>query len=89
MKAAGRAMQQRQDVTQANESVEAVQQRLADLDAQFQAETEKVQSGFDAAALALEEVAVKPKKADITVSQVALVWEPWILKPDGTSQRAT
>jgi hypothetical protein len=89
MKAAGRAMQQRQDVTQANESVEAVQQRLADLDAQFQAETEKVQSGFDAAALALEEVAVKPKKADITVSQVALVWEPWIVKPDGTSQRAT
>ncbi len=89
MRAAGRAMQQRQDVSQASESVEAVQQRLADLDAQFKAETEKIQSGYDMDALALEEVSIQPKKADISISQVALVWEPWIVKGDGTMERAT
>jgi hypothetical protein len=89
MRAAGRAVQQRQDVSQANESVEAVQQRLAELDAQFQAETDKIQSGFDVAALDLVEVAIQPKKADISISQVALVWEPWIVKGDGTMERAT
>ncbi len=88
MRSAGRAMQQRQDVAQANESVEAVQQQLADLDAQFQAETDKVQSGFDVDALALEEIAIRPKKSDITVSQVSLVWQPWTVKGDGMMERA-
>ena len=89
MRAAGRTMQQRQDVTQASESVEAVQQKLAAEDATFQVEIEKIQKGFDIAALELEEVAVQPKKSDISVSQVALVWEPWIVKGDGTMERGT
>ena len=88
MRSAGRTMQQRQDVTQASESVEAVQQRLADLDAEFKAETEKVQSGFDPAALELEEMSIQPKKSDISISQVALVWEPWIVRGDGAMEKA-
>ncbi|HUE71687.1 MAG TPA: DUF87 domain-containing protein [Pirellulaceae bacterium] len=88
MRAAGRAVQQRQDVAQASESVEAVQQRLAALEAEFQAEAAKLQAGFDAATLELEEIAVQPKKTDVTVGEVALVWEPWIVKGDGTMEQA-
>ena len=89
MRAAGRALQQRQDVTQAGETVEALQQRLADLDAEVQAETERIQTGYNADTLQLEELTVQPKKTDISISQVALVWVPWIVKPDGTMEKAS
>ena len=87
MRAAGRALQQRQDVAHANETVESLQQQFADLDAEFKQETEEVQSGFEIDKLALDEVAIQPKKADIAVNQIALVWEPWIVKGEGTMER--
>ena len=89
MRSAGRAMQQRQDVTHASETVESLQQRLSDYDAEFKQETAEIQSGFAADQLELKEVAIQPKKADIAVSQVALVWEPWIIMGDGTMEKAS
>lgn len=89
MKSAGKAFREQQDVSQAGETVEAYKGRLANLDAEFKAEAEKIQSGFDADQLQLEEVAIQPKKADITISQVVLLWEPWIVKADGIMERAT
>jgi hypothetical protein len=67
---------ERQDITDAAEGVAALEQQLADLNAQFEAETEKLQSGLSPEALELEEVAIAPKKADITVQEVCLVWQP-------------
>ena len=87
MKSAGRIFREQQDVSQAGETVEAYRERFAALDAQFQAEAAKIQSGFDADQLQLEELAIQPKKADITVSQVVLLWEPWVAKADGTMER--
>jgi vacuolar-type H+-ATPase subunit I/STV1 len=87
MKNAGKAFREQQDVSQAGETVEAYKERLANLDADFKAEAEKIQSGFDADRLQLEEVAIQPKKADITVSPVLLLWEPWVMSADGTLQR--
>ncbi len=89
MKSAGRVFREQQDVSQAGETVEAYKGRLVTLDNDFQAEAEKIQSGFDADQLQLEEVAIQPKKADITVSQVLLLWEPWVVKGDGTTEKAT
>lgn len=87
MKAASRVMRERQDISQAGDTVEALRERLEELDAQFKGETEKIQAGFDADALQLEEVAVQPKKADIAISQVSLVWQPWVIQGDGTMER--
>ncbi len=87
MKSAGRIFREQQDVSQAGETVEAYRERFAALDAEFKAEAEKIQSGFDADQLQLEELAIQPKKADITVSQVVLLWEPWVMKGDGAMER--
>ena len=87
MKSAGKVFREQQDVSQAGETVEAYKERLANLDAEFKAEAEKIQSGFDADQLQLEEVAIQPKKADITVSQVLLLWEPWVVAADGTMKK--
>jgi hypothetical protein len=76
-RASGRASKERHDVGQAEETVEAYQQKLAGLEAEFVAETEKIKADFEIAALPLDGVDVKPKKSDIDVSRVVLVWRPW------------
>ncbi len=81
-RSAGKLVKERSDVGYAEENIEAVQQRLADLNAEFKAETEKIQATLDGEAIALEEVTLQPKKADITISQVALVWTPWSVAAD-------
>ena len=45
---------------------------------------EKLQANLDAQNIALDEVTIQPKKADIAVQQVLLAWQPWVLKSDGS-----
>jgi hypothetical protein len=83
MRQAGKIMRERQDISDATEGVAVLQQQLADLNTQFEAETEKLTTGLSPDSLALEEVLIQPKKADISVQQVSLVWLPWIVRMDG------
>ncbi|MBC7852652.1 MAG: ATP-binding protein, partial [Pirellulaceae bacterium] len=89
MKSAGRIFREQQDVSQAGDTEEAYRERFAALDAEFRAEAEKIQAGLDADQLELEVIAIQPKKADITVGQVVLIWEPWVLATEGTMQKGT
>ncbi len=77
------------DVGYATENIEALNQRLLDLDAEFKVETEKLQATLDADAVPLEEVTLQPKKVDISITQVALVWTPWSVNADGTATPLT
>ncbi len=70
----GRAMQQRSDIGRAEETVEAVDAQIAELQAQFQADTEALAERFDPSAEELEAVVVRPKKTNIAVKLVALAW---------------
>ncbi len=82
-RSAGKLVKERTDIGYAEENVEAVQQRLAALEAEFKAETEKLSTHVDPTSIELEEVTLQPKKSDITISQVALVWTPWSMTSDG------
>jgi hypothetical protein len=73
-RSAGRISRESQDVDQAAGGLETVQQRLSDLQAELETEIAKVQGELDPAAIALDSVAVKPRKTDTLVSEVALVW---------------
>jgi hypothetical protein len=88
MKQAGRIARERQDVSDANEGVEVLNQRLTELNDQFKADTDKVQTDLAPDKLPLTEVVVQPKKSEINVSGVALVWLPYIATADGKSQPA-
>lgn len=83
MRSAGKIARERQDVADAAAGVETLQAQFEELNAQFQAETEKLQAGLASDALVLEAVSIQPKKTEITVTQVALVWQPWIVRMDG------
>jgi len=77
MRSAGRAMGQASDVGRAQETVEAVQQQLQDLEAQFQTEVNAVTSTGDPTTEMLETVELRPTRTNINVRLVALVWLPF------------
>ena len=76
IRGAGRAIKESNDVGQAEENVSALQQQLADLEAQFQTETDTLAAATDPLNEKLETVSLKPTKANITVKLVALAWTP-------------
>ncbi len=70
----GRSWQQMQDVDQANESVEQIDQQAAELQKQFEAELASQQARIDPAAEQFEAINVRLKKTNIEVQLVALAW---------------
>ena len=71
---AGRVASERQDVARAAEGVEALRGRLADLQSEFDAEAAALSEGGERAAI--ESVALRPRKSDLSVEQVVLLWIP-------------
>jgi len=84
IRGAGRVLKESQDVSMAQENVAAVQQQLADLEAQFKAESEALAAASDPLLEKLQPVSLKPAKADITVKLVTLAWTPHWRSSDGS-----
>ena len=74
---------ERQDISDAAEGVEALQQQLADLEAEVQAATTESPRRPAARCPGARSTAIQPKKTEINVSGVTLVWQPWIVRMDG------
>jgi hypothetical protein len=72
-----RSMKESEDVGRAQETVAAVTQQLADLDAQLKAETESIQQAADPQGADLGKVSLKPTKSNIGVKLLTLVWAPF------------
>jgi len=75
VKSAGRLMKERGDVQVAEESLGQIQQELAGLTAEVQAEAQSIAAGYDASAFPVETFSLKPKKSDIFDVRLALLWE--------------
>jgi hypothetical protein len=88
MRGAGRVLDQSADVTRAAETVEALEKQFSALDAQFREETAKMTAEFEAQSNELETVEVRPKKTDVRVRLVALVWLPFRGTQGGTTKPA-
>jgi hypothetical protein len=72
-----RSMKEGEDVDRAQETVEAVNQQIADLDAQFKSETDLLERSNDAQTEQLETISLKPKKSNISVKLLTLAWTPY------------
>ncbi|MFN0007178.1 MAG: ATP-binding protein [Planctomycetota bacterium] len=79
----GRSVEQARDVDRAGETLEAIRQQLADLDAQFQAEAAAIEAGGDHASETLATVELRPTKTNISVKLVALTWVPHVREASG------
>jgi hypothetical protein len=73
----GRSVKESQDVGRAEENVAAINQRIADLEAEFQADATALERSFDPQTEQLATVSLKPTKANIAVKLVTLAWAPY------------
>jgi len=71
----GRSLKEASDVKRAAETVEAVQAAVADLDAQIAADVATVRARFEPET-PLERTVVSPRRGQVEVQFVALVWTP-------------
>jgi hypothetical protein len=83
---ASRTYKESQDVARAGDTVEALQQQQADLQAQFDAEAAQIAAAeTEIQSEVLETVSVKPKKTNVSVRLVTLAWAPhWQVGEDLT-----
>ena len=70
----GRAVRESGDVDRAQETVAAIEQQIRDLDTQVETELGTMESRFDPQTTPLEDIVLKPKKSNVTVRFVGLVW---------------
>jgi hypothetical protein len=83
-----RSMEQRQDIDRAKDTVEAIQKQMKDLQDRFDAEVAALQSKTDPMTEELQTLAIRPKKSDISVQLLALVWSPYWLDAQGATSQA-
>lgn len=87
-RSASKAVKERGDIASAQEDIAAIDQQIADLSAQVDEELKQVEGSIDPATLALEPIEVRPRKGDITVGTVALVWCPFRTTSQGMPEAA-
>jgi hypothetical protein len=74
---AGKIVEESGDVARASETIEALQNQIASLEAEFEAETAALAEKIDPLTEPLETISIKPKKTDILVQLVTLAWTPY------------
>jgi hypothetical protein len=87
MKGVGKSLEQRDDIGRAEDSVEGVEEKLAKLEGEFQEELARIEQMVAVGRLALEEVSVPPRKTDLAIGTVALLWTPWYVGSDGIAEQ--
>ncbi len=77
LKGIGRSSEQSQDVERAEEDVEALAEQLDALNGELASKIDDVSERNDSESVELETVAVRPRRSDIDIRRVALLWIPW------------
>jgi hypothetical protein len=80
---AGSIASEQGDIQHAEETLETLQQKRADLESQQQATLDEVAAKYDVQKLTLSEYLIRPRKSDISVGKVSLTWLPF--KVDSTA----
>lgn len=83
VRSAGRIGKEASDVQRAQENAAAIQQQLAQLEADLQQDIEQISAQVDAQIEALEKVTVQPKATDIYLQFVGLAWVPYSKDENG------
>ncbi|MBX9685348.1 MAG: hypothetical protein K2X27_01525, partial [Candidatus Obscuribacterales bacterium] len=79
----GKLSRQQADVDTAQESVEKLEQKIALMQAEFDAEMKQLQAKLDPTVQILDSIFVPLKKTNIKVTQFYLCWAPCVRQADG------
>jgi len=83
MRSGMRSVKEHGDVSSAEEGLDVLQQRLADMEAELNSEIAAIDQQTDPLGQKLETVSIRPKKTDIGVRLTVLLWLPHWQWPDG------
>jgi hypothetical protein len=72
----GRIGRERADIANAETELTSVREQSVALEKELETEIASLESTFDATALQVDSVSVKPRKTDTAVTDLALVWQP-------------
>ena len=70
-------MKEAKDVERAEETVEAIQQRMQQLEADFKTDAAALAAKVDPATEQLERLSVRPARTDVSIQLLALGWLPY------------
>ncbi len=79
----GRAAREREDVARARDEQERLEQQIAALEQEFEEESARLRDPAAALEDLIEEVEIRPRKSDIAVARLQLVWTPWLRREGG------
>jgi hypothetical protein len=88
MRGVGRAAREKGDITRAKQELAEAETQLEELEVEFEQELADVRATADAGTGEVTEKTIAPRKADITIGKVALVWTPWRVDTDGIAEPA-
>jgi hypothetical protein len=72
----GRTSKEKHDVERARQDVESLRLELEALNRELEGEMDRLEDRFDALAGELEKTAIRPRRGDVHVATVTLVWAP-------------
>lgn len=76
-RAANRSASSRADVERASENLEALNQKMSEMERQFQSEVAAIQAELDRAAQSVEVVNITAKKTNVSVDVFSFAWAPY------------
>lgn len=88
MRDVARSIDQGGDVKRADQNVEVAKQKLEDLENQHQEDLDALASKYDTSSEDFQRVLMRPRKSDITVDALGLVWMPYWQEASGTMTAA-
>jgi len=84
---AGRTMKEGKDIGRAEESLDALKKRMAQLEEDFRADADRIGADADPAKASLERVTLRPSKTNVVVRVIALGWLPYWQREGGGEVR--
>jgi hypothetical protein len=88
VRSATKIFKERQDVGHAEDTLEVLHEKLTALEAEFTAESNKIAEELSPDCLKIEPFDLQPKKSDISITRVVILWTPCYVHPDGRIEEA-
>jgi hypothetical protein len=79
----GRASQQKDDIGRAENSLEALQDEMADMERELRDELDDLTREYDVDNIELEAIEIPPRKSDLKAEDTMIVWTPWQVDSSG------
>ncbi len=88
IRSAGRVSRESDDIRHAEETLQSLLEKREELDAEVEAEVRVIQDRFDPDLMELRQDEVRPRKSDLSVERLVLVWLPYTRDAEGDAVRA-